>query len=151
MSHPKRPRARNQLAASLVAEATREDAPAPEPAIRHPHAVARGTLGAAKAMPCSPFTLCGRGDGLGAVLWDARLDGHQMLPCSCMEDAGKHAAGAEAFGSRPRARATRGATRGETLSGPREGHIWGQLEDRDGLSIGAETSISTDSAIISRR
>ena len=74
MGHPKRPRDRTQLAASLVAEATCENVPAQEPDTRHPHAVARGTLGASKAMPCSPFTLCGRGDGLG-VPWGARLDG----------------------------------------------------------------------------
>ena len=75
MGRPKRPRDRNQLAASLVAETTCEDASAQESDTRHPHAVARGTLGASKAMHCSPFTLYGRGDGPGAVLWDARLDG----------------------------------------------------------------------------
>ena len=74
-----------------------------------------------------------------------------LLPCSCMEDAGKHAAGAGASGSRPRARATRGATRGETLSGLQKGYIWGQIEDRDGLPIGVKPSISTDCARISRR
>lgn len=48
MRRPKRPRDMNQLAASIVAEATQEDAPAQEPDIRNPHAVALGKLGASK-------------------------------------------------------------------------------------------------------
>lgn len=39
MGRPKRPRDINQLAASIVAEATREDAPTQEPDTRNPHAV----------------------------------------------------------------------------------------------------------------
>ena len=48
MPRPKRPRDMNQLAASIVAEATREDTPAQEPDTRNPHAVALGKLGASK-------------------------------------------------------------------------------------------------------
>ena len=48
MGRPKRPRDINQLAASIVAEATREDAPTQEPDTRNPHAVALGKLGASK-------------------------------------------------------------------------------------------------------
>ena len=47
-----------------------------------------------------------------------------LLPCSCMEDAGKHAPGAGASGSRPRARAIRAETRGEA---PGKGTFGGSL------------------------
>jgi hypothetical protein len=45
----KRPRDPNQLAASIVADATSEEAPAPEPEDgKNPHAVALGRLGGMK-------------------------------------------------------------------------------------------------------
>ena len=48
MSRPKRPRDMNQLAASIVAEATSDEPPVEEPDLRNPHAVALGKLGASK-------------------------------------------------------------------------------------------------------
>ena len=48
MPRPKRPRDMNQLAASIVAEATSEEPPVEEPDRRSPHAVALGKLGASK-------------------------------------------------------------------------------------------------------